>query len=154
MDRITGRLRDGTAYVTSETGEEGVGFATTQRRLPEIVTRLAAYEDTGYSPAEFDRLCREMSDARMVLGLNTGADLMEAVFENRARILPCKIGDYVWVIRNFKGTLRAQEGKVSEMFFMKGMKLCIVVSYIARGEWGKTIFPTKEEAEKAIALRK
>ena len=45
IDRITGRLNDGTAFVHSETGNEGVGHYTTQRRLPEIINKLAKYED-------------------------------------------------------------------------------------------------------------
>ena len=47
-------MSDGTAYVVSETGEEGVGAYTTQRRLPEIIARLAAYEDTGLTPHEVE----------------------------------------------------------------------------------------------------
>ena len=44
-ERITGRLSDGTVFVRSETGNEGVGHFTTQRRLPEIITKLAKLED-------------------------------------------------------------------------------------------------------------
>lgn len=56
MKRLTNRLPDGTAYVVSETGEEGVGCFTTQRRLPEVIARLAAYEDTGLTPEEINVL--------------------------------------------------------------------------------------------------
>lgn len=44
-DRITGRLQDGTAFVRSKTGNEGVGHFTTQRRLSEIISKLAELED-------------------------------------------------------------------------------------------------------------
>lgn len=44
-DRITGKLQDGTVFVRSETGNEGVGHFTTQRRLPEIIIKLAKLED-------------------------------------------------------------------------------------------------------------
>ena len=44
-ERITGRMNDGTAFVHSETGNEGVGHFTTQRRLPEIISKLADLED-------------------------------------------------------------------------------------------------------------
>ena len=64
--------------------------------------------------------------------------------------IPCKIGDFVWAIRTFKGVRHPQPGKVSEMYFTQDMRLCIVVSYIARGEWGKTIFPTEEAAAATI----
>lgn len=68
--------------------------------------------------------------------------------------LPCKIGDRVWAIRNYKGTLTPQEGIVREMFFDDGMNLVICVKHIARGLWGKTVFATKEEAEAEISRRK
>ena len=43
--RITGRMSDGTPFVLPETGNEEVGYITTQRRLPEIITKLAKLED-------------------------------------------------------------------------------------------------------------
>ena len=67
MNRITGRLRDGVAYVTSETGTEGVGHFTTQRRIPEMIARLAAYEDTGLAPNEVATLQRDAGQLRAEL---------------------------------------------------------------------------------------
>ena len=64
--------------------------------------------------------------------------------------LPCKIGDTVWAIRNINGVKQPQNGIVGEMFYTDDMRLCIVVRYIARGEWGKKVFATREEAEAAI----
>lgn len=54
MKRITGRLPDGTAYVRSEAEDEGTGAFTTQRRVPEMIGKLAAYEDTGREPEEIN----------------------------------------------------------------------------------------------------
>ena len=68
--------------------------------------------------------------------------------------LPCKIGDYAWAIRNHRGHIHPHRGIVSDMYFIKGMKLCIVVKDVTRGEWGKIVFGTEEEARKAIAERK
>lgn len=45
MNRMTSRMADGTAYIKSETGTEGVGYYTTKRRIPEMISRLAKYED-------------------------------------------------------------------------------------------------------------
>lgn len=64
MTRITARMDDGTAFVCSETGSEGVGHFTTQRRLPELIARLAEYEDTGLTPAEIIRLKETQHDLR------------------------------------------------------------------------------------------
>ena len=85
--------------------------------------------------------------ARMKMHINE-APAVDAV------VVPCKIGDRVWTIRNHRGFLIPHEGIVSEIFFCHGMQLCIVVKNIARGEWGKTIFATKEEAEAAIEERR
>lgn len=68
--------------------------------------------------------------------------------------LPCKIGDVVWAIRDFMDHPRPLQGIVSEMLFTADMRLCIVVRFIARGEWGKTVFATEEEALQAITERK
>lgn len=68
--------------------------------------------------------------------------------------VPCKIGDFVWAIRNFKGKKHPQRGVVSDMYFLKDMSLQIVVKYVARGEWGKTVFATDKEAYAAIGEKK
>ena len=64
--------------------------------------------------------------------------------------IPCSIGDEVYAIGNNFGRKRVRKGKVYEMFFIEGMKLCIAVRGVARGEWGKTVFPTFEEAQKHL----
>ena len=72
---------------------------------------------------------------------------------NGVIVLPCKIGDTVWAIRDFKGIKHPQEGIVSDMYFTKDMSLHIVVKYVARGEFGKTVFLTEEEAKAALAAK-
>lgn len=64
--------------------------------------------------------------------------------------LPCKIGDYVWAIRNFNGHKHPQRGVVSDMYFTRDMQLNIVVKYVARGKWGETVFATDAEAYAVI----
>ena len=61
MERLTGRMENGASYVRSETGKEGVGHFTTQRRLPELISRLAKYEDTGLTPEQV----REMKEKQI-----------------------------------------------------------------------------------------
>lgn len=67
--------------------------------------------------------------------------------------LPCEIGDAVWITRSYKGKPRPRRGVVSEMWFSPDMRLIILVKGICRGEWGKSVFDTLEEAEKAIERR-
>lgn len=65
--------------------------------------------------------------------------------------VPCNIGDTVWAIRNYGGGKVIRSGKVSEMYFAgEYMKLCIVAKGISRGVWGKEIFGSYEEAQKAL----
>lgn len=70
-----------------------------------------------------------------------------------AEALPCKIGDEVWGIRNYKGTNHPQQGKVDQMYYTDDMRLHIKVKHICIGEWGKKIFPTREEAEASLKRR-
>ena len=58
MNRITARTPSGTAVVLSDRENEGVGYYTTQRRLPELISRLTAYEDTGMTPDEIAAMKR------------------------------------------------------------------------------------------------
>ena len=61
--------------------------------------------------------------------------------------VPCKIGDLVWGIKKFNHeTERVKQGIVHMMFFGEDMRLCICVKGVCRGEWGKNVFATKEEA--------
>lgn len=68
--------------------------------------------------------------------------------------LPCRIGDRVWAIRNYKGVKIPKEGIASQMFFTDDMELVICVKGVARGLWGKTMFATQGEAQMEIARRK
>ncbi len=82
------------------------------------------------------------------------AELSQADQAGRLVVLPCKIGDTVWTIKNFKGHERARMGYVSEMFFTKYMKLFIVVKNTGRGFWGEDVFPSEAGAVAALERRK
>lgn len=73
------------------------------------------------------------------------------VVEAPTVMLPCKIGDVVWGIKKCCSSFKVIEGHVSQMFFVdEDMRLCICVDRACRGEWGKRVFATKEEAEEAV----
>lgn len=69
---------------------------------------------------------------------------------NETVTLPCRIGDKVWGIRRHGGNRVVHPGFVSEMYFIEGMKLVVAVKHVCRGEWGKMVFPTYEEAKAAL----
>jgi hypothetical protein len=66
--------------------------------------------------------------------------------------VPCKIGDCVWGVRNYRGMMKPSKGIVSGMFFTDDMELRIVVRNICQGEWGKEIFATRKEAFESIGV--
>ena len=69
--------------------------------------------------------------------------------------IPCKIGDEVYVHRSYNGNKRVVKGTVSQMYFIgEEMRLAIVVKGFARGEWGKNVFGTEEEAQEALKIRR
>lgn len=102
-----------------------------------------------------ERLIELLSDVDMVKLCFDGVHYVEIDYDRAAEyllangviVLPCKIGDTVWAIRDFKGIKHPQEGIVSDMYFTNDMSLHIVVKYVARGKFGKTVFLTREEAE-------
>lgn len=65
--------------------------------------------------------------------------------------IPCKMGDEVWGLRKTRYSLRPEKGIVHHMYFGEDMRVCICVKNVCRGEWGKNVFATYEEAEAALA---
>ena len=64
--------------------------------------------------------------------------------------LPCKIGDEVWGLKLYRDARIPKKGVVHQMYFGEDMTLCICVKKVCRGQWGRNIFATREEAEAAI----
>ena len=110
----------------------------TEKRL---ISPDAFWDNLDLAPSEWVKA----STIKAILDETPSVDAVE---------VPCKIGDFVWAIRNFKGKKHPQRGIVSDMYFSKDMSLQIVVKYVARGEWGKTVFATDEEVYAAIKERK
>lgn len=94
----------------------------------------------------------DTTDSAEMIAVQSSIDDAPAV---DAVVLPCKIGDTVWGIRKLTGGhLRAFQSTVSEMQFVGSeMRLSITARGVCRGEWGKTIFATQEEAEGEIKRR-
>ena len=117
------------------------------------VERLAAYEDTGRTPEEvtalgnlFDYMLEESKTLTGQLALlNRIRDLARADKAGRLVVLPCKVGDTVYRIFNPP----SREPVISAHTLMS-------VDYIVRwiDKFGKTVFLTREEAEKALEAMK
>ena len=123
----------------------------------EVIERLAAYEDTGLSP----QACIEAREIEAWLSaedysIHRMVELMRADKDGRLVVLPyCKLGDTVYWLHDKKITecrvYRIQENT-------KGVQIAIK-STVSHGVFsvddyfGKTIFLTREEAEKALEGR-
>lgn len=123
----------------------------------EAIERLAAYEDTGLSP----QACIEAREIEAGLSaedysIHRMVELMRADKDGRLVVLPhCKLGDTVYWLHDKKITecrvYRIQENT-------KGVQIAIK-STVSHGvfsvdRFGKSIFLTREGAEKALEGRK
>lgn len=160
MDRQTIRYPDGAVELKCSAND--------------AVMRLAAYEDTGLTPEEISELLdrneitpqqecfiNEKADS-IIAGLkellaevdeqNHATELLQAESEGRLIVLPCKVGDTVFEITNLPGDDAIQMRFVAEIAWLSGHGTVLLSSGLVIGldEFGKTIFPTREEAEAAL----
>ena len=130
MERMTYRDKDGFPMMKKRGGFKQEG-----------VERLAAYEDTGLTP----QACAEAWEAGKVLSscdISFGrlAELLTADSAGRLVVLPCKVGDTVYILRRtFDGADVVGE---TELWWTDIPQL------------GKTVFLTREEAENALEATK
>lgn len=119
-----------------------------------VCERLAAYEDTGLSPKACAQ-CREIEEglSSTDYSISRMLELMKADVEGRVLILPCKVGDTLY--RVFYGTIFEHEVHSMKYFAIQGKWDIDTVPFLPSVEsgLGKTIFLTREEAEKALAER-
>jgi len=115
--------------------------------------RLADYEDTGLTPEEVPVLVKDWSDLCTIVGECGGIDRVKALAEadkdGRLVVLPCKVGDTVYLIV----TKRARN-YTPEFRFVKKSRLTFLNMERILQDFGKEAFLTREEAEKALEAMK
>lgn len=119
----------------------------------EVWERLKAYEDSRLSP----QACAEAREIEETLSgcdysISRMVELMKADKDGRVLILPCKVGDMAYWVHNGVITgchvYRIQVNRKGTFVFLK--------STISHGGFrtdaclGKTVFLSREEAEKAL----
>lgn len=113
----------------------------------KLIERLAAYEDTGLTPERCAEFARADAEGRYIVmrdaeqeGVARLRELAEADKDGRVVVLPCKVGDTVYRLQYIEQTPgRFTVGVVPIKFALIWLE-----------EIGKTVFPTREEAEKAL----
>jgi hypothetical protein len=119
----------------------------------QVWERLKAYEDSKLSP-------EDAANLHAILRLGDGMTLMRlrelavADQEGRVVVLPCKVGDVVYGFHGEKTILPM----VAKWIETNTDGWCIAVQYTPMAprfyrfsDFGKTVFLTREEAEKALA---
>lgn len=165
MKRLTMRLDDGRAVMRCEECKEGrngvAGEGCTAMYCRNMCKdRLAAYEETGLTPEQCE-------NAKAIIEYAFSADtskaerireLLKADKDGRLVVLPCKVGDTVWITGSVR---RLYSEKVRTFFcgspsYDRGMADNSVQMIRTTGcdipihNFGKTIFLNREEAEKAL----
>ena len=142
---------------------------TSRHTFQEVVARLAAYEDTGLQPEDIDALQnREQGLAELLVNVSCGcavaydrlAELAQAEKDGRLVVLPCKVGDTVYIIRDRKiiittvETIHQWSGEKWILNVHTDKKYRHWVGYeVSFDGFGETVFLTREEAEAALKKR-
>ena len=158
MERLTKKIDSYTVFP-----EEliGVTLVPDNPIMCKMLLRLAAYEDTGLEPEEID-MDHEAAETLRQLCRGCDLDRLEELVEadkgGRLVVLPCKIGDTVWIT----GSVRRLYSEKVRTFFCgdpsysrgiadNGVKMIRTTGCdIPIHEFGKTVFLTREEADKAL----
>lgn len=141
--------------------------ACSQRKVWE---RLKAYEDTGLEPEEVlpkdkaDEIALKLmrlADLESICSYTRLRELAEADKDGRVVMLPCKVGDRLYEVTGRKTIsvykVRAIRVELFGLFIEWDIVEGFVwqsLSSISAGEIGKTVFLTREEAEKALEAMK
>lgn len=160
-----------------------VSKAALRQIIRQIYSALAAYEDTGLTPEEINDLAsvREISpEAEYAINKHADniierldkllhqtdddarlRDLAEAGKDGRVVMLPCKVGDRLYEVTGRKTISVYKVKAIRVELFGLFIEWDIVegfvwqsLSGINAGEIGRTVFLTREEAEKALEAMK
>lgn len=114
----------------------------------ELRHRLKGYEDIALEPEMAQKLTQETLKLEEQGGFDLFLKWVQAEREGRLIVLPCPMGTKLWRVVHAKGSSFA-----SERFYIKPITLDVnnVLRIVERKEYGKTVFPSRKEAERAMA---
>ena len=132
--------------------------------VPQLYARTGAYEDTDLTPEEIDmdheaaeqlrQLCRDYDLDRL-------EKLAEADKDGRLVVPPCKAGDTVYEVTSRKTISEYRVKAIRVELFCTFIEWDIVAGFVDKSifgvpvdEIGKTVFLTREEAEKALEAKR
>ncbi len=134
--------------------------------IDTALMRLAAYEDTGLTPAEVHSMQGEWCAMMSVLnsiggGYDRLRELAEADKDGRLVVPPCKAGDMLYEVTGRKTISVYKVKAIRVELFGLFIEWDIVEGFVWQslaginaGEIGKIVFLTREEAESALEAMK
>lgn len=181
MERITKRGTDGQAMMDCEkckadwTGKHGKPMVdcTALYCRNRLKNRLAAYEDSACAPEEVlpkdkaDEIALKLmrlADLESLCNYTRLRELAEADKDGRLSVLPCKVGDTVYMIERIfdidngvcdeicaRKVIGYGGNNLNKLWLIGSGGICNVSIFVS--EFGKTVFLTREEAEKALKTK-
>ena len=136
----------------------GFGKDIFRKMARDLYGRLKAYEDTGMYPESVEALKLSMMGKAISeitefngLPIDRLRELAEADKDGRVVVLPCRQGDELWTYCNHP-VKRIYSFTVSDVSTLNGRTVLNTLSLgtIRPEDIGKTVFLTREEAEKAL----
>ena len=175
MERLTEKHYLGTDHYMKCSGNCNVDMDCIDcPSFDRLVERLAAYEDTGLTPERCAEFARADAEGRYIVmrdaeqeGVARLRELAEADKDGRLVVLPCKVGDTLWVTGrdNMPREMELEAPDIRAVCTDED-NLCMSTcnrkpdgfcAYRLRNDGadvGKTVFLTHEEAEKALEAKK
>ena len=138
---------------------------TEQEWISVLQDRIADYEDTRLEPEEID-MDHEAAEQLRQLCRNCDLDRLEKLAEadkdGRLVVLPCKVGDTVWAIlggKKYACKCIVEYVNIGGRGFGTTIVLCEAEGLreqygVTVAAFGKTVFLTRKEAEKALEAMK
>ena len=98
------RLSDAAIEIINELHTERLDYYSEYIPLIDAANRLADYEDTGLEPEDLKKAFNETAILKLASqALSTTPDhlrdILEAEQDGRLVVLPCKVGDTVWLLK-------------------------------------------------------
>ena len=151
-----------THFYGPECLEVGGNCAMNCKWEEEVWSRLAAYEDTELTPEEVlpkdkaDEIALKLmrlADLESLCSYDRLRELAEADKDGRLVVLPCKVGDVVYGFHG-RQTILPMVAKWIETntggWAVAAQYVPMAPKFYLFSDFGKTVFLTREEAEKAL----
>ena len=150
MERLTKRIDGGLVFPNELIG---VMMTPSNATMCQILTRLAAYEDTGLEPEEIYEVRFLIAAQRDPQKLARLRELVLADQDGRLVVLPCKVGDVVYGFHQER-TILPMVAKWIETdadgWTVAAQYVPMAPKFYLFSDFGKTVFLSREDAEAAL----